>query len=34
VADGANSVLFPQAHNRMHAQKALLAHLLGGIPLV
>ena len=33
VADGANSVLFPQAHNRLHAQKALLAHLLGGIAL-
>ncbi len=34
VADGANSVLFPQAHNRLHAQKALLAHLLGGVPLI
>ena len=33
VADGANSLLFPQAHNRLHAQKALLAHLLGGVPL-
>ena len=33
VADGAHSLLFPQAHNRLHAQKALLAHLLGGIPL-
>lgn len=33
VADGAHSVLFPQAHNRLHAQKALLAHLLGGVPL-
>lgn len=33
VADGPRSVLFPQAHNRLHAQKALLAHLLGGIPL-
>lgn len=33
VADGLNSLLFPQAHNRLHAQKALLAHLLGGIPL-
>ena len=30
VADGAQSVLFPQAHNRLHAQKAVLAHLLGG----
>lgn len=34
VADGPNSLLFPQAHNRLHAQKALLAHLLGGVPLV
>jgi ornithine carbamoyltransferase len=34
VADGDNSLLFPQAHNRLHAQKALLAHLLGGVPLV
>lgn len=33
VADGAASLLFPQAHNRLHAQKAILAHLLGGIPL-
>ena len=33
VADGANSLLFPQAHNRLHAQKAVLAHLLGGVPL-
>ncbi|MEZ4657181.1 MAG: ornithine carbamoyltransferase [Caldilineaceae bacterium] len=33
VADGAQSVLFPQAHNRLHAQKAILAHLLGGAPL-
>jgi len=29
VADGPNSMLFPQAHNRLHAQKALLVHLLG-----
>ena len=28
VADGPHSVLFPQAHNRMHAQKAILVHLL------
>lgn len=28
VADGPNSVLFPQAWNRMHAQKAILATLL------
>ena len=33
VADGPHSVLFPQAHNRLHAQKALLAHLLGGVAL-
>lgn len=29
VADGKHSLLFPQAHNRMHAQKAILAKLLG-----
>jgi len=29
VADGAHSVLFQQAHNRLHAQKAILARLLG-----
>lgn len=34
VADGAQSVLFPQAHNRLHAQKAILAHLLGNVPLL
>lgn len=28
VADGPHSVLFSQAENRMHAQKAILAHLL------
>ncbi len=28
VADGPQSLLFPQAHNRLHAQKALLATLL------
>ncbi len=28
VADGPHSRLFPQAHNRMHAQKAILAKLL------
>jgi ornithine carbamoyltransferase len=33
VADGAASLLFPQAHNRLHAQKAILAHLIGGVPL-
>jgi ornithine carbamoyltransferase len=30
VADGPHSVLFPQAHNRMHAQKAILVRLFGG----
>jgi ornithine carbamoyltransferase len=29
VADGPHSVIFPQAHNRLHAQKAILALLLG-----
>lgn len=29
VADGSHSALFPQAHNRLHAQKALLVQLLG-----
>jgi ornithine carbamoyltransferase len=29
VADGPHSVIFPQAHNRLHAQKAVLVHLLG-----
>jgi ornithine carbamoyltransferase len=33
VVDGPHSLIFPQAHNRLHAQKALLAHLLGGIAL-
>jgi ornithine carbamoyltransferase len=28
VADGPQSLLFPQAHNRLHAQKAVLARLL------
>lgn len=27
VADGPHSVLFPQAHNRLHAQKAVLARI-------
>jgi ornithine carbamoyltransferase len=30
VADGPHSMLFPQAHNRLHAQKAILVHLLNG----
>jgi ornithine carbamoyltransferase len=29
VADSPHSVIFPQAHNRMHAQKAVLARLFG-----
>lgn len=33
IADAGRSLLFPQAHNRLHAQKAVLAHLLGGVPL-
>jgi ornithine carbamoyltransferase len=28
VADGSHSVIFPQAHNRLHAQKAILARLI------
>jgi ornithine carbamoyltransferase len=27
IADGPHSVIFPQAHNRLHAQKAILARL-------
>jgi ornithine carbamoyltransferase len=30
VADGPHSVIFPQAHNRLHAQKAILVRLLRG----
>ena len=30
VADGPHSVIFPQAHNRLHAQKAVLYRLLLG----
>ena len=30
VADGEHSVIFPQAHNRLHAQKAILVKLLAG----
>jgi ornithine carbamoyltransferase len=33
VADSTESLLFAQAHNRLHAQKAVLAHLLGGVAL-
>jgi len=29
VADGAHSAIFPQAHNRLHAQKAILARIFG-----
>lgn len=29
VADGPHSVIFTQAHNRLHAQKAILARVLG-----
>lgn len=33
AADRADALIFPQAHNRLHAQKALLAHLIGGVAL-
>jgi ornithine carbamoyltransferase len=29
VADGSHSRIFPQAHNRLHAQKAILVFLFG-----
>ncbi|MBE0697385.1 MAG: ornithine carbamoyltransferase [Anaerolineaceae bacterium] len=29
VADGPHSLIFPQAHNRMHAQKAILTRVFG-----
>ena len=32
VIDGPNSLIFPQAHNRMHAARAVLAFLLGVRP--
>jgi ornithine carbamoyltransferase len=32
VIEGPHSVVFDQAENRLHAQKALLAELLGGEP--
>jgi ornithine carbamoyltransferase len=31
VADGTHSRLFPQAHNRLHAQKAIIVNLLKGM---
>ena len=31
VMDDGRHLIFQQAHNRLHAQKALLAHLLGGV---
>ena len=33
VMDGAHSRVFVQAENRLHAQKAVLAWLMGGVPL-
>lgn len=33
VADGPQSALWDQAENRLHAQKAILAHLIGGVAL-
>ena len=34
VADAPNSLVFDQAENRLHAQKAVLAWLLGGVPIL
>ena len=31
VQDGPHSRVFPEAHNRLHAQKGVLACLLGGM---
>lgn len=31
IADGSHSRLFPQAHNRLHAQKAIIVNLLKGM---
>jgi ornithine carbamoyltransferase len=31
VADGPHSMIFPQAHNRLHSQKAIIARLLGAL---
>jgi len=33
ILDSPQSVVFDQAENRMHAQKALLAHILGGLEI-
>ena len=33
VMDGPRSAVFDQAENRLHVQKALMAHLIGGEPL-
>ena len=33
VLDGPGSVVFDQAENRMHLQKALLAYMLGGLEI-